>query len=221
MNLDTLNDNETPPDTGDGSLTETLANPTDTDFVVDEPRNRLGSGTILLSALVLAAIGGTYFMYWRTGPQTAAAAVDPKAAAAHETINKFLSDGGKNIQQMQNMLKDTEKVVERFATYPATTQVPLEDLKTNPFRFAKPPELPTDEEAQKLRREEMRALAASEAAQLTIASIVVSGNRKAAVVNGTMVGEGDTVGDFVVEKIEAQSLVVRKDTFRFRLAMQR
>ncbi len=38
---------------------------------------------------------------------------------------------------MQTMLKNTEKVVQQFASYPAPTQaVPLTDLKMNPFNRA-------------------------------------------------------------------------------------
>ena len=35
---------------------------------------------------------------------------------------------------MEQMLRNTEKVVQQFPTYPSVTQVPLDELKTNPFR---------------------------------------------------------------------------------------
>ena len=39
---------------------------------------------------------------------------------------------------MKQMLQNTDKVVQRFRTYPSQTQVPLTSLQTNPFRLLPP-----------------------------------------------------------------------------------
>ena len=69
----------------------------------------------------------------------------PRLAAGRR--RRFPSDGGTDIKQfldsgninlMKQTLKDTEKVVQQFRTYPAQTQVPLASLHSNPFRELPP-----------------------------------------------------------------------------------
>src|SRR5205814_2865727 len=112
--------------------------------------------------------GGMYYMYKRQGPNTAAAST-PEAAKAAETINTFLTSGPSGIKAMQDMLKDTEKVVKQFLDYSSVKQTPLSALATNPFRFAVKAENPNaDADAAKKKHEDEKvaALKASESLQL-------------------------------------------------------
>src|SRR3954464_11013019 len=100
-----------------------------------EQKPKMSRNAMTFLGIVLAAGGAIAFMTLKGGPQSASAATGaPAAAAANTTITTFLSGGSTNIQAMQQMLRNTEKVVKQFMAYPSTTQIPLNDLKTNPFR---------------------------------------------------------------------------------------
>ena len=89
-----------------------------------------------MAGFLLACGVGTYFMYNRN-----AKANDPptaEAAAAQTTITQFLSDDKDNVNKMKDLLENTGKAVEQFRASPGKKQVPLDDLQTNPFRFARP-----------------------------------------------------------------------------------
>src|SRR5687768_1304825 len=110
----------------------------DGEFVIEGEKKPTNQSTLLLFGLILVAAGGFYFMYMRGGPDAATAAANAEAQQAKQTISQFLEGGDKNMVAMQQMLKDTEKVVEQFRQYPSMKQVPLESLQANPFQFKLP-----------------------------------------------------------------------------------
>src|SRR5688572_894512 len=67
-------------------------------------------GSQVLFVLMGLGLAGTYFMYMKTGPKKAVA--EPQVAAAHNTVNSFLSKGTANMKLMEKMLKSTEKVIQ-------------------------------------------------------------------------------------------------------------
>ena len=91
---------------------------------------------LYLLLLIVIGGGGTYLMYQRQGPASASAAT-AEAAKAQKTIDNFLTSGPNGMKMMQEMLHNTEKIVQQFLEYPSAPQVPLSALRTNPFRFAK------------------------------------------------------------------------------------
>lgn len=172
---------------------------------------------LLLIGLLIIGAGAVYFMKVRSGPSAADAA--PDAAKATATINEFLTDGGRNMQSMQQALRETEKIVEQFMTHPNVPQVALEELKTNPFRFG--PVRSVDEEAEQRRRhEEQRQVVVAAAQRLQLQSIIHSGNRRACMIGNRLYNEQETVDGFLIEQINPGSIVVRKDSFRFELRMR-
>jgi hypothetical protein len=188
----------------------------DTSFVSTEKRQPIGTGTLVVGGLIAAAAAMTYFMHLRTGPAKAAA--NPATANADATITQFLSNDSQNAERMRQLLKDTEKAVQQFQQQPAKTQVPIENLKTNPFRT----ELTAakNEEAEKAADKKKKDELLQAAAALKVQTIM-SGKRKAAVINGTLRTEGEEVNGFEVEKINADTVIVRKDGSRFSLKMQK
>jgi hypothetical protein len=162
---------------GGDDLNSTLAGG-ETEFVVaDETKKPAGQQFLYLALLLAVAGGGMYFMYKRQGPASARAASTPEAAKAAETIKSFLNNGPGGIKAMQDMLKDTEKVVKQFLEYPSVTQVPLSDLHTNPFRLhvkGDNPDADADTDKKKKDAEKQEALKASQA--LNLQSIVHSGS---------------------------------------------
>jgi hypothetical protein len=127
---------------------------------------------------------------------------------------------------MHSMLKDTEKVVKQFLDYPSLTQIPLSSLHTNPFRFAADGEKAAaqTEDAQKKKREEEKQAAIKACDGLKLQSII-SGSRKACMVNNTLYQEGQVVEqsgiEFTIDKIEPARVIVKAGTYRFELKAKR
>src|SRR5437764_7434678 len=108
----------------------------DGSFVSDAPKGP-SKGALGVLALLVAFGGALYFMYIRTGPQSANGATQEQVAAK-TTIDEFLQNGGGSAKLMEQTLKDTEKVVQEFQANSVKNQVPLESLGTNPFRLKLP-----------------------------------------------------------------------------------
>lgn len=169
---------------------------------------------MLLVGLGVVALAVVWFMFFRGSPPAAQAALP---ADGGNDIKQFLDSG--NINLMKQTLKDTEKVVQQFRTYPAQTQVPLASLKSNPFRELTPKnDGPTvksgdDDEA----KEHARIVAA--VAELHLQSII-RGKRHACMINNTLYAEGDQVGIFTVKQVGTGKVVLESGKYRFELNMQ-
>jgi hypothetical protein len=183
----------------------------------------MNRSTIVTFVVLVIGAGGVWFMYQRTGPNSASAA-NKETVAAKATINNFLSGGTDNIKLMEGMLRNTQKVVQQFLNYPSLTQIPLSDLRTNPFRV-KPEKLNNDgslsEAAAKRKLEEERVAALTAVQRLVLQSIMFGGSRRACMVNGAMYTEGQTIEGFTIEKVNQTSVIVKQGPYRFELRMQR
>src|SRR4051812_37661838 len=86
---------------------------------------------VVVLGVVLAAIVA-YFGYSKFMPKGASASAVPPPSAetleADKTITTFLNAGGESIKTMQELLKNTSRIVQQFKSYPLFTQVPLNDL---------------------------------------------------------------------------------------------
>lgn len=193
----------------------------DSAFVVSGEKQPLSKGTVAMFVILAVAGCGTYFMYVRSGAQSAAAATDPKAEAV---IKQFKTERDKNAAAMKKMLTDTETVVRQFMNY-RVQQIPLSGLAANPFRTTPVnPEDGTprlDEEAQKRKREEERVAILKAVNGLQLQSVMHSDARKSCMINNALYTEGQTVETFLVEKIAPNTVIVRNGQYRFELRMQR
>jgi flagellar basal body-associated protein FliL len=180
------------------------------------------SALLLLVMIILVGGGGIYFMRMKAGPSAAQAS--PETAQANTAISEFLTDGGKNINQMKDMLRNTEKVVQGFLQYPSMTQVKLEELKTNPFEAQKPRVAkPVDDLVEKARLaaiEKQRQEIRSAASRLQLQSILYADNRGTCMIGGRACTQGQEVNGFTIEQIDRSFVVVRKAEYRFKLTMQ-
>jgi hypothetical protein len=193
----------------------------DASFVASEQPRNVNKTTLVL--LLVAAMGGAglYFMHLRSGPKPANAAAK-ESAEAGKAITQFLSAGGTNIKAMEELLKNTEKVVQKFLTYPSVTQVPLTSLQTNPFRLSiAKSDSPQSNAQETKRREEERQAAIKAVQSLTLQSVIVSADRKACLINNTLYKESQQVNGFTIESIRPGSVIVRNGAYRFELKMQK
>ena len=220
MSEENMNDQQ-----GDGSTGADLASSLsggETEFVSAADEKKPQNPLLYLLLVAALAGGGGFMWYKRQGPASAQAA-NPEAAIAAKTINEFLSSGPGGIQKMQEMLKDTEKVVQQFQEYPTANQVPLSALQTNPFKASNDPETArnADEDEAARKRELEKQAAVKAVAALNLQSIIHSGSRRACMINNTLYSEGQQVGEFVIEKIESGRVIVKNASYRFELKMQK
>jgi hypothetical protein len=192
--------------------------------VVAEQTKSVSKGTLVMFLILVVGGGSVYFMYRKTGPKSAAAA-STETIEAKKTISTFLTSGDAGFKSMEARLKNTEKIVQQFLTYPSATQVPLTDLQTNPFRAHAPENAPDNtalsEAAKKKQQEEQRLTVKKAAEALTLQSVIASDTRKACMINSQLYREGETVGEFVIEKISPSAVLVKNGVYRFELRMQK
>lgn len=188
------------------------------DFIYEAEPKQSNRTAALLLLLVLVAGAGAYFMYFRKGPAPAAAA-PAGAATADQTITQFLNSGSQNIKQMQEMLRNTEGIVQQFRSYPGMRQVPLSQLQTNPFRFGNPADNAAGPPVANSREQE-RNQAIKAVRQLVLRSIMHSGTHRACMINDQLYMEGQQVDQFTIERITPDSVIVRTGVYRFELKMQ-
>jgi hypothetical protein len=192
--------------------------------LVAEEKKPFNRTTLVLFAFMLIGAGGIYFMRARTAPQSAEAAT-AQTVAAKAAIDKFLSDGGKNIKAMQDMIRNTEKVVERFAAFPSAAQIPVSDLKTDPFGLApKTKSTETDVDTRELERQRMekqRQQMLASVGQLQLQSILYGDTNRSCMINNGLYKVGQKVEGFSVEQISQNSVIVKNGVYRFELRMQK
>jgi hypothetical protein len=192
--------------------------------IVTEQRAPVNRSTIVTFVVLVIGVASVWFMYQRTGPKSAEASTNSKESVdAKKTINTFLSGGDASIKLMETMLRSTQKVVEQFLSYPSMTQVPLSELRTNPFRIREIVPRSGDDGAyaDRRRREEERLAALHAVEGMRLQSIMYSESRKGCMINGGLYVEGQKVEDFIIEKINPSSVVVKSGPYRFELTMQR
>jgi hypothetical protein len=207
---------------GDGSeLSDALGNQ-ETSFVSDE-KKPLSTGTIIMAGLLLACGAGTYFMYNRSAPANTPPTAE--AAAAKKTIDQFLTDDKDNVNKMKDLLANTEKAVEQFKASPGKVQVPVDDLRTNPFSIADvdgKSTAPEDVDALTAKRRQEAARAATlKAAGALRLNFTMSGKQKSCMIDNKVYREGETVGEFTIDAINPDSVILRKDNQRFKLPVSK
>jgi hypothetical protein len=191
----------------------------ESEFVATE-KKPLNRSAIMLFAILAIGGAGMYLMYRRTGPASAVAA-DSATVTAEAAISDFMKGGRSNVTLLHKLLDGTAKVIEQFKDYTNVAQIPLSELKANPFHFGPiKKEVPEDVEANaRKKREELRLIVTKSAEKLQLQSVVIRGTKKACLINNTLYELGEAVDGFIVEKIEGKSVVVRKEDFRFELKM--
>jgi hypothetical protein len=190
----------------------------ETEFVAAE-KKPTNQSALMLFAILIVGGAGIYGMYLRAGPRSANAA-PASVTDAEATISDFMQGGTGSVSLLRKLLDGTANIVQQFKS-PQVAQVPLDNLKSNPFHMAsaKPP---TGEDAEALARkkkDEQRLAALKAVQSLRLQTVVVHSDHKACMINNTLYQEGDTVDGFVLEHINSNSVIVKNGAFRFELRM--
>jgi hypothetical protein len=187
------------------------------EFVVASGKKAMPRGSLLMFGLLVAGMGAMYLLYLHSGPKAASASVSAEAQAADATIHGFLSSSALTHKKMEQSLKNTEKIVQQFLNYPSAQQVPLAQLTSNPFRQAQAPGTAAGAEQ---RRESERVALLKAVQALRLQSVIHSDTLSACLIDNTLYREGQTVGDFTIEKINPNAVIVKNGAYRFELRMQ-
>jgi hypothetical protein len=179
-----------------------------------KPRFKVSRSAGMLSLLVVAAVGGLWFMHWKSGPATAAA-----DTTAQKAIKNFLGDGKKEVASMKATLAETERQVAELRQFPAASQVPLEDLQRNPFAEKTADAKPAAATSRNNEAERDNAL--KKASALKLKSIIYSESSRSCIINNRFAQEGTTIDGFTVERIGQSSVILKTDAFRFELKVAR
>lgn len=167
------------------------------------------SGLAVVGALVV------WFMYFRHGPASAQAATGSNGTE----VRQFLE--GDNLNKIKQTLKDTDKLVTMFKAYPGRNQIPIQDLKVNPFRELAPahdaPAVVNNRDEE--REAEIRRSIVKSVGELHLQSII-RGRHPACMIDNTLYTKGEKVGRFTIEQITSATVVIRCDKYRFELRMQ-
>ena len=190
-----------------------------TEFIVTE-KKPINKSALTLFVILAIGSAATYVMHLRTGPQSAAAA-DPVAISAENSISEFMKGGNGNIILLRHLLDGTAKVVEQFKDYTNVAQVPLSELKANPFQssVAKPQGIDDSAQAARKRKEEEHANIVKAVQGLQLQTVVIRANKKACIINNMMYQEGDTLDKFTLVKIDPNAVIVKSGSYKFELKM--
>lgn len=179
---------------------------------------------LILGALLVAGAGVAAYQFLGGGGPKMAAAVSIEAAgpngaavdpAAVESVLERL-DAGSQVGTEDGLSVDrVEHIVRTFDTYVQARQVPLGNLRVNPFAVAQTNRVEKeqakaqrDEQAEvEVRRRERREAAG----RLKVGSVMIVGDRPAAIVSGKLCRVGDTIQGFRVEAIQADRVTVSYD----------
>jgi len=177
---------------------------------------------IVLVCLVVVGGGVVAFQFLRgRSPATAVAsvtlssAVSPKATSVGEidSVLQRLDTTSADPKQGDVSVVRIEQLVREFDGYIRQRQVPLSQLHANPFQVTSAKVEAKAETNQK----EVAAAATEEArrrqvleagARLTLGSVLVSGEKRFAVISGKVCTVGDVVCGFQVQQIEPNRVVL-------------
>jgi hypothetical protein len=173
---------------------------------------------ITLVAIALSAIITLTALLTRHGPEAASAATNPALTPQRE---KPEADPSQPRGDAEIAL--TDDIVSKFEYSPVDVQVPLAELKADPFRgvssATKPVALP-DDAAETRRREEERQAALQAVQSLQLQSISRDDSHRSCTINDVVYQEGQEVDGFVVEEIAMNAVVVRRGPYRFELRVR-
>jgi len=196
-----------------------------------EPQTRVNAGlgdkkkVIILVVLALggASVAGYQFLGGKS-PQAATAetAVTPVAgapmvdSASVDSALRQLEAKPQNAEEDTLSVAGVEELVRKFDTYVQDHQIPLGQLQVNPFEVvlpkpASPSETPTSAlaaAAEESKPSDAQKKVHDMATRFTLGSLMLVGDKAMAVINGKLCRVGDRVGEFEVETIDAERVVL-------------
>ena len=193
-------------------------------------RKLLGHGTLLLILVVLCAAGGIYFMRLTQTEISSTLGISEdveekiEIALARYVPSKNVDEAEAN--RIDRLLKDTDAVIEMFATDRTTHQVPIELVKKNPFTLpvAAAPVAPAKNTAPAVTKAKPKVDARRQELERKVDGLkletVINGHKPMAIISGEIARVGQTIGSFKVRKISGRSVQLEGGGHTFTIMMQ-
>jgi hypothetical protein len=196
------------------------------EFVIPTQRKALSKSTIGFIIVAVLAAGSLWWMKQRTGGPAPAEAKDPNLDAARNSIQQFLAGGSGSVEEMKNLLADSEQITDKFSTYSENRQVPLDALKTNPFFMemgeepapAPAPRIDLSRQQAEARLRELERL--KSAAQRHQVQTIFFGRNPTAMIDGKICQVGNKLGEFIITAIRADAVVINGGGQDFELRLK-
>lgn len=190
--------------------------------------SRISHSTMVLIGVAVIAAASLYLMRMTQGELAGAASSDvevkiEQALAKLTQPQTLREDDPLQKDKLEALFSDTDTIVSMFASdLSETHQVPVEYVKKNPFQ------LPTVETAGPVAvvdtsaRDLARRTAALQKSldKLSLQTVMVSGKRRVAVIDGEFYQPGETVGDFTVVSMDTMSVQLEAAGHPFELTLE-
>lgn len=198
-------------------------------------RVSLSRSNLLLFGLFLVGVGIVAFMSMKKGPQEVSAADKQAEQSVDVAIDKFLARHGEpqagpqapqpDPADARKLISDTRKIVDLFLSFASKNQVPLENLRTNPFRFGEADDsqqpaqdtaaIKAEEAARQKRIEQARA----NLRKLRLQTVISGPAGRQAMINSSIVKAGDSIDGFAVLEVQDRTVVLGCEGEKFTLDM--
>ncbi|MBL7134336.1 MAG: hypothetical protein ISS78_09595 [Phycisphaerae bacterium] len=162
---------------------------------------------LALIALSLASLGCIYFLSPRDGPQTASG--DQKLAELR--VDNALS----NLARPNAANRKALEVVDTFYYQAKHRQIPLKDLKSNPFIFKAPERpkpttqpVPKESPAAPKKTEKAPAEEMEEVRKLVLQSVLTGSREPVAMISNNLLTEGQKICGWTLTRIKPRSVTL-------------
>jgi len=190
-------------------------------------KNLLSHSAILIAVVAVVAIGSLYIMRATQGDLTVskeAQEVEAKIANTLDRLNmpSLLQSGDPLLaDNLNDLLASTDEVIAIFGHDVREQQVPIEEVKKDPFSLASQQDENSNTNIDNTNQQNDRRHAKlnKELAKLDLQSIMM-GARNIAVIGGEFYKQGDRVGSFTVAEIDKLTITLDAAGFAFELRLQ-
>lgn len=181
-----------------------------------EKTNRVQKGTVMLMIACVLGVGGIYFFAAHNKTESGPV-VDEEAEAKVDLALAKLENS--KAESGQNILKDSEKMVQTFYEYSEKQQVALDDLNRDPFTRAveaKGPVVESDD----VKQAKMRRILNEKLVDVKLQSILQGPNGGRCLINGEVFSQKQIVRNiFTVKEITNDQVVLEAKGLTFTLKM--
>ncbi len=198
----------------------------DQEFTYAEQRRPINRNLVVL--LLIAVVGAAliYLMYVRG--RFNADSQTPELALANQQVAELMKDAPQSIQQMEKDLEKTRATVESFSKSNSTGQIPVDNLKINPFAIAEQPKgQPTETKAVTAAPllPDMRGDTRRAAEKAKVQMILYSPSGSTVQINNWVYKEGERITvegvSFTVKTITRDMVVISNPDGDFTLEIQK
>ena len=196
------------------------------DFTIGSTRKLGGffnQSTMLVMLLFVVAAGAIYTMRAMQSDLSSGGVASDLELKVEQALARVLDSSSMaendplRRDQMDNLFKDTDSVLDMFAADPKQRQVPPEYVKKNPFVlpiFKSIAEPVADVPDVDQRKQEL----ARESSKYTVQSIM-RGKTPVAIIDGELYKVGQSLGSFTIRAISELTVTIEADGHRFDLSM--